>query len=54
VAETIKMLPQKPDDILLSAIFLQVAGLSPIHAPQPGFYRLTGEGIGNLSSLRNL
>jgi len=29
------MLPQKPDDYLLSAIFLQVAGLGRIHASQP-------------------
>jgi len=35
VVETIKMLPQKPDDYLLSAIFLQVAGLGRIHASQP-------------------
>jgi putative transposase len=31
VAETIKLLPQKPDDILLSAIFNQVACLGRIH-----------------------
>ena len=35
VAETIKMLPQKPDDVLLAAIFLQVACLGRIHAAQP-------------------
>jgi putative transposase len=34
VFETIKMLPQKPDGNLLSAIFLQVAGLGRIHAAQ--------------------
>ena len=34
VAETIKMLPQKPDDDLLAAIFLQVACLGRIHASQ--------------------
>jgi len=31
VAETIKLLPQKPDDILLAAIFTQVACLGRIH-----------------------
>ncbi len=35
VVETIKMLPQKPDGNLLSAIFLQVACLGRIHAVQP-------------------
>jgi len=35
VAETIKMLPQKPDGDLLAAIFLQVACLGRIHAAQP-------------------
>jgi putative transposase len=35
VAETIKMLPQKPDADLLAAIFLQVACLGRIHAAQP-------------------
>ena len=35
VIETIKMLPQKPEGILLSAIFLQVARLGRIHAAQP-------------------
>jgi len=31
VAETIKMLPQKPDGILLSEIFLQIARLGMVH-----------------------
>ena len=35
VVETIKMLPQKPDSNLLSAIFLQVTCLGRIHAVQP-------------------
>jgi hypothetical protein len=35
VVETIKMLPQIPDDNLLAAIFLQVACLGRIHAAQP-------------------
>jgi hypothetical protein len=35
VAETIKMLPQKPEGNLLSAIFLHVACLGRIHAAQP-------------------
>ena len=35
VAETIKLLPQKPEGILLAAIFLQVACLGRIHAVQP-------------------
>jgi putative transposase len=35
VAETIKMLPQKPDDNLLASIFLQVACLGRIHTVQP-------------------
>jgi hypothetical protein len=35
VAETIKMLPQKPDANLLATIFLQVACLGRIHAAQP-------------------
>jgi putative transposase len=35
VVETIKMLPQKPEGNLLSAIFLQVACLGRIHAAQP-------------------
>jgi hypothetical protein len=35
VAETIKMLPQKPEGNLLAAIFVQVACLGRIHAAQP-------------------
>jgi putative transposase len=35
VTETIKMLPQKPDDDLLVAIFQQVACLGRIHTAQP-------------------
>ena len=35
VMETIKILPQKPEGNLLSAIFLQVACLGRIHAAQP-------------------
>jgi len=35
VTETIKMLPQKPEDNLLAAIFLQVACLGRIHAALP-------------------
>jgi putative transposase len=35
VMETIKMLPQKPEANLLSAIFLQVTCLGRIHAVQP-------------------
>jgi putative transposase len=35
VAETIKMLPQKPEHNLLAAIFSQVACLGRIHAAQP-------------------
>lgn len=35
VAETIKMLPQKPDNDLLAAIFMQVACLGRIHPAQP-------------------
>jgi putative transposase len=35
VAETIKMLPQKPEGNLLAAIFLQVACLGRIHAALP-------------------
>jgi hypothetical protein len=34
VEETIKMLPQKPEPILLAQIFSQVAGLGRIHAAQ--------------------
>jgi hypothetical protein len=36
VVETIKMLPQKPDEDLLAAIFLQVTCLGRIHPAQPG------------------
>jgi len=35
VVETIKMLPQKPEGNLLSAIFWQVACLGRIHPSQP-------------------
>ncbi len=35
VAETIKMLPQKPDANLLTAILLQVTCLGRIHPVQP-------------------
>jgi putative transposase len=38
VAETIKLLPQKPDDDLLAAIFLQVACLGRIHASQTAVF----------------
>jgi len=38
VVETIKMLPQKPDPILLSAIFYRISGLGRIHAPQPNLH----------------
>ena len=37
VEETIKMLPEKPEPILLTKIFSQVAGLGRIHAAQPSF-----------------
>jgi putative transposase len=37
VEETIKMLPEKPEPILLAKIFNQVAGLGRIHAPQPSY-----------------
>jgi putative transposase len=37
VAETIKLLPQKPEPDLLAAIFLQVACLGRIHTTQPAF-----------------
>jgi putative transposase len=37
VAETIKLLPQKPEPDLLAAIFLQVACLGRIHTAQPAF-----------------
>jgi putative transposase len=32
-SETIKMLPKKPDPILLADIFLQIARLGAIHPP---------------------
>jgi len=35
VTETIKLLPQKPDDVLLAAIFQQVACLGRIHVSHP-------------------
>ena len=37
VEETIKMLPEKPEPVLLAQILHQVAGLGRIHAPQPSF-----------------
>jgi putative transposase len=37
VAETIKMLPETPEPVLLAKIFNQVAGLGRIHAVQPCF-----------------
>ena len=37
VDETIKMLPEKPEPILLAKILNQVAGLGRIHATQPSF-----------------
>jgi putative transposase len=37
VEETIKMLPEKPEPILLAKILTQVAGLGRIHAAQPAF-----------------
>jgi hypothetical protein len=37
VAETIKLLPQKPEPVLLAEIFHRVAGLGRIHAVQPYF-----------------
>ena len=37
VEETIKMLPEKPEPILLAQIRNQVAGLGRIHAAQPSF-----------------
>jgi hypothetical protein len=37
VAETIKMLPEKPEPVLLTKILNQVAGLGRIHAVQPCF-----------------
>ena len=35
VEETIKMLPEKPEPVLLAKILKQVAGLGRIHATQP-------------------
>jgi putative transposase len=37
VEETIKMLPEKPEPVLLRQIFHKVAGLGRIHASQPSF-----------------
>jgi IS4 transposase len=37
VEETIQMLPEKPEPILVAKIFNQVAGLGRIHAAQPSF-----------------
>jgi hypothetical protein len=37
VEETIKMLPEKPEPILLAKIRNQVASLGRIHAAQPSF-----------------
>ena len=37
VAETIKMLPEKPEPVLFAKILNQVAGLGRIHASQPSF-----------------
>ena len=37
VQETIKMLPEKPEPVLLRQIFHKVAGLGRIHASQPSF-----------------
>ena len=37
VAETIKLLPEKPEPILLAKILNRVAGLGRIHAAQPSF-----------------
>ena len=35
VTETIKMLPEKPDPVLLARIFTKIAGIGRIHAGQP-------------------
>ena len=40
VEETIKMLPEKPEPVLLAKIRTQVACLGRIHAPQPCFSSL--------------
>jgi hypothetical protein len=37
VAETIKLLPEKPEPVLLAQILRQVAGLGRIHSTQPSF-----------------
>jgi putative transposase len=37
VEETIKMLPEKPEPVLLAKILSHVAGLGRIHAAQPSF-----------------
>ena len=37
VAETIKLLPEKPEPVLLAQILHQVAGLGRIHTTQPSF-----------------
>jgi putative transposase len=37
VEETIKLLPEKPEPVLLAKIRNQVAGLGRIHAAQPSF-----------------
>ena len=37
VEETIKMLPEKPEAVLLPKILNQVARLGRMHAPQPSF-----------------
>jgi len=37
VEETIKMLPEKPEPVLLGRILNEVAGLGRIHASQPSF-----------------
>ena len=35
VTETIKMLPEKPEPVLLAQIFTKLAGIGRIHAAQP-------------------
>jgi len=37
VSETIKLLPEKPDPILLAQVFDTVARLGSIHPVEPGF-----------------
>ena len=37
VQEMIKLLPEKPEPVLLRQIFYKVAGLGRIHASQPSF-----------------